>query len=500
MLRLTLSLIAALSDPDSLYHATLFKEAIAAYEQKQTLTEKEIEQLATCYLANQEPEKAIALFEAGTKHPLLSRSYLATGNFEKALEAAPKDSLIEAVIHLEMGEPKKAEDLLISLPKSPDRDVLLAKTYLALGEHSHAERLLNNLKDDQEVAALKAACTKQKENVLVKRERKAQELLIVFLESKDLMVLEELTNNYPESPFTAEAFFKRYSFQEYTQGDRHAMKHLEQMEKKFPNSPFLIPGYYLIGMDHLRDRSSFSRGRAIRRKSLAEAVRHFQEAEKQFDKVSASLTDEEKTYYKNVVLQAKLERALANLNLSEEGGLAKKEVTLGYAEELFSQLAKVKSLEAESSFYLAKIKALKGDKPGAIALYGKLTDPNWQGQAYLEKAKLEIALSKFDQAFKSLQTAEKSLDLSKQQNLEVLIAQAEILKQQNQLNEAMLKLSLVINSEVASSLRIKAMLDRAEIYELQSRDELAKKQLESVILKGGEWASEAKKRLENYGS
>jgi hypothetical protein len=64
----------------------------------------------------------------------------------------------------------------------------------------------------------------------------------------------------------------------------------------------------------------------------------------------------------------------------------------------------------------------------------------------------------------------------------------------------MLILSNVINEDAISSQRLRAMLLRAEIYELQGRYELARKQLEATSKKGGPWAQQAKEKLEkNYG-
>jgi hypothetical protein len=60
----------------------------------------------------------------------------------------------------------------------------------------------------------------------------------------------------------------------------------------------------------------------------------------------------------------------------------------------------------------------------------------------------------------------------------------------------MLLLSHVINYDAVSTLRLKAMLLRARIYEMQGRKELAVRQLEALIPKGGEWAEEAQKTLE----
>ena len=61
-------------------------------------------------------------------------------------------------------------------------------------------------------------------------------------------------------------------------------------------------------------------------------------------------------------------------------------------------------------------------------------------------------------------------------------------------------LSQVINENAISGQRLKAMFLRAEVYELQGRKELAKKQLVALSLKGGEWGLQAKEKLDkDYG-
>ena len=62
----------------------------------------------------------------------------------------------------------------------------------------------------------------------------------------------------------------------------------------------------------------------------------------------------------------------------------------------------------------------------------------------------------------------------------------------------MLILSRIINYDAVSSLRLKAMFLRAEIYEHQGRLELARQQLRAVAKKGGEWASKAQSKLDLF--
>lgn len=84
--------------------------------------------------------------------------------------------------------------------------------------------------------------------------------------------------------------------------------------------------------------------------------------------------------------------------------------------------------------------------------------------------------------------------------LEIVIDMSGCYRRMQKFDRAMTLLSNVINDPFASSLRIKAMVLRAEIYELQNRRDLAIKQLESASKKGGEWGMVAKSKLkEAYG-
>ena len=84
--------------------------------------------------------------------------------------------------------------------------------------------------------------------------------------------------------------------------------------------------------------------------------------------------------------------------------------------------------------------------------------------------------------------------------LDISIEKSNYYVKKGELDKAMMLLSQVINRDSASQLRLKAMLLRAEIYELQKRRDLAIKQLEACQKKGGEWGQEAKRKLkEMYG-
>jgi hypothetical protein len=85
--------------------------------------------------------------------------------------------------------------------------------------------------------------------------------------------------------------------------------------------------------------------------------------------------------------------------------------------------------------------------------------------------------------------------------LEIAMEKSLCLRDLRQPARAMALLAWVINGPYASSLRVKAMIVRAEIYLSFHRTDLALRQLESVVAKGGEWAPVAERKLQElYGT
>jgi tetratricopeptide (TPR) repeat protein len=100
------------------------------------------------------------------------------------------------------------------------------------------------------------------------------------------------------------------------------------------------------------------------------------------------------------------------------------------------------------------------------------------------------------QYFRHSETAAKGDILDNHQLLDLWIQQSLCYLELGEMDSSMQLLSRVTNYNATSSLRIKAMYLRAEIYEKQGRHELAKKQLQATSSKGGEWALKAKQKLE----
>lgn len=333
--------------------------------------------------------------------------------------------------------------------------------------------------------------------------------------------------HFPNSPFTAEAYFTYYTYPEYIQGDRTAIKHLQTFTDTYSDTPFLIDANFLIGLDYKRDRKT-SEGRWIRKKSLTEAIDSFQKAEMLFDELNEKklIPADKLDYYTAMRYRATLERAMANLAIADESQGAKQQIYLDYAEEVFKNLSQdledkktpymqrlfqnnaYPLIDEESSFWLAQtyIKADKDEEAnrilnGMIARYRQIgtTRGYYLSRTLDEQGKIAMRQKDYPNAmqlFKKAEEAAKGKVLSTDQKLELWIQQSLCCREMKQFDDAILILSKVINDDAISALRVKAMYLRAETYEQQKRPELARKQLESMVKKGGVWAKKAQEKLD----
>lgn len=337
--------------------------------------------------------------------------------------------------------------------------------------------------------------------------------------------------NYPDSPVAPEAYFTYYTYQDYLQGDRQAIKHLQNFSAKFPESLILIESHYLIGLDFKRDRKT-AEGKWIRKKSLTEAIESFHQVETVFDSLMEKglIPDDKLDYYVNVRYRATLERAMANLAIAEESQGAKREIYLEYAEGVFKRLvdefknpgnafiqilmktSPFPPIYQESYYLLAEtfIKAQNDSRADGILdeIIERYKANNLQRNYYLartfyEKGCIASRSKKYHDAlnfFKEAEEAAKGIAISTDQKLDLWIQQSLCYSGLEQYDNAILILSKTINDDAISTLRLKAMYLRAETYEIQGRPELARKQFESLAKKGGTWALKAKNKLENeYG-
>lgn len=336
---------------------------------------------------------------------------------------------------------------------------------------------------------------------------------------------------YPESKLAPEAYFRCYSCQDYLQGERTPIKHLQNFDERFQNNPYQINVHFILGLDAKRDRKT-PEGKWISKKNLSKAIDHFYKAEQTYEKLMANqqIPKDQQKAYKQISHRAKLERALANLAIAEESQGTKRQIYLDYAEDVFKSIlapfAEVTSFLApasldledysdiieESYTGLAQTYQKAGTFQAAQQVYREMIEKYRQSKItrgyYLSRAWYNLGIIAMDEKnyssaldfFQQADEAAKGRIISTDQKLELWIQTSECYKSLHQLDKAMSLLSKVINEDAVSGLRLKAMYLRSEIYELQERFELAKRQLEATAKKGGEWGKKAKEKLEqNYG-
>ncbi len=340
----------------------------------------------------------------------------------------------------------------------------------------------------------------------------------------------KLFEEYSTSPLAASAYFQYYSYREYLQSDRNAIKHLKAFNTKFPDSPLLINAHHLIGLDYKRDRKS-SNEKFLSKKNLTKAIATFSKTEQLFDTFYDRnlIPQDQLEHYITIRYRAMLERAMANQAIAESSQGAKREIYFQYAQKLFIQINQEFSKGSSLAIYLThaqpfpKIQEeclyrliqsyIKVQNDADAERYidfmiAKYTELNisksyYLSRIYYEKGMIAMEQSQYNRAWSSFMLAEKHGGenlLSTDQKLDLWIQESECCKAQNLTDKAMMILSKVINDNTISSLRVKAMYLRASIYAMQGRHDLARKQLAATATKGGEWALKAKLKLEeDYG-
>lgn len=342
---------------------------------------------------------------------------------------------------------------------------------------------------------------------------------------------QQVFEKYPNCPYAAEAYFTYYPHGEYLQGSMEAFKHLQGMITLFPNSPFIMNAYYLIGLNYKHSRKN-KENRIVHKRNLIAAIDAFQEIEATFDHLHGKglIPSEDLEYFITIRYFGILEKALANLAIANESKGAKQQIYLEYAAEFFRGILKdfndqdnlltqlllrsdpYMRIQEESAYGLAKTYIKANDETRAeetlttlLEKYraAKITRGYFLSRAWYEKGLIAqrqhndaLALDYFTRA----EEIGKGGVLSVDEKLDLLIQKSLCLKALNKMDQAMLVLSQAINEDAISNLRLKAMYLRAEIYQEQGRNELARKQLEATAKKGGKWGLKAKEKLEkDYG-
>jgi tetratricopeptide (TPR) repeat protein len=326
--------------------------------------------------------------------------------------------------------------------------------------------------------------------------------------------LKQLFTQLPQHPQAPLAYLHFYPYQSYMQGERQALKHLRHLPSRFPHAPCTIFAYYLMGLEKKKNQFD-SEGNLQKQHDLTTAIDYFQLAETAYDYLKSSIPLKDQRYFLHVSLRAQLERAQINLAIAHESIGTKKHIYLNYSEQVFNELLDLLKdddwkLWEEASFGLVQVYLQQERDQQAEALldqmlthykYLSISTSPFITKVWIEKGYLAHKQLQYEQALTYFRQAETVFNCSSsaEEKLEIWIEQSMCCRILNRLDEAMRLLSKVINEEIASSLRVKAMFLRAEIYEQQGRHELALKQLESVVKKGGTWAYQAQEKLKEYG-
>lgn len=419
------------------------------------------------------PSLAIRCFEK-TSHPSLAAGYALLGTiegWEKAFALDSGQTAALAAAHLALHKKEwieKAKNLLQN-QKEPFYQKTLAVLHEKLGEKEEAARIYLQLGGSQGLFEA-ARITEQRE------------------------LFEKIAREYPNAPFADAAYFKSKSFKQYLQADPLSIEHLRAMPLKYPNSPYLVTVHFLLGLDALKDRN-FKR---LGKKNELEAIAHFSKCESLYETLAA----EEKIPFQPIHTQARHERALAHFQIALRSEGAKKTVYLNEAATLFSPAT------PEGAFWLARCLLEKGERLQAKQKLLELVN-NLQKEkitrgiilfrSFLTLGKISQLEGNSKHALAYFEEAQEAgrMACPSDERLEMLLCKADTLDELGRLDEAMLTLSQAINDPSASSLRIKAMVKRADLYQKQGRGELCRKQLAAAAKFNSPYSQLAKQKMES---
>ena len=342
---------------------------------------------------------------------------------------------------------------------------------------------------------------------------------------------QKVFEEYPDNPLAAEAYFHYFSFPEYLEGRQEAIEHLQALESLFTDSPYVTASYYLQGI-HKKQSQEEKDGQIIENHDYTAAITLFEESKKSFKSFweSNQISENNSLYFISIYYRSILAQAQCYLEKAGEATRAKRhlsfEKALAHFNEIYSDfqqsdhpLASVISMSEkypkvfeEAEFGRAITYAKNGEIEAAEDAFGqmiehfsdlKIEEGHYLSRAWYELAMIAMAKQEYTEAIEYLKCAESSMHkqmLNADHKIDLGIQQSLCYRYLNQFDMAMLTLSKVINEGVISNLRVKAMVLRAEIYELQGRRDLAQKQLEAAAKKGGEWSLVAQEKLvKEYG-
>jgi tetratricopeptide (TPR) repeat protein len=350
-------------------------------------------------------------------------------------------------------------------------NLLMALCYKHLEENGPCLALLDHIAKTSPISNLATEALWQKAllqpSLLLELDANTDEALYYLARAtNDKKHFQKLLETYPESPLAAESYFRLFPDEEYASGNEKAILHLRSMPEKWQTLPFSTLRAYYLGI--YDDSISF----------LEIAITE--------SRSSKPLTP---LFLNALLRKAKMKLAKIALDellsfFSQADDIARKKWIAIWQESLFLQAGLYeKNAEPEEAVKTRKELFCISQKYDAVA-----------GDIVAETLCLLACDASFEESLKLLDIAEFSPHVSRETRLHVLLTRSQLLVEHKKFDEAHHFLSRVINDDFASSLRIQAMFLRADIYEMTERKDLAKKQLDFIIEKGGEWAALAQSR------
>lgn len=311
--------------------------------------------------------------------------------------------------------------------------------------------------------------------------------------------------HYPRSPFADTAYFRYFSYNDYLSGHPDAVKHLESLSARYPNSPYLMNASYLLGLEAMKERKS-PNGKTKKNSDPERAAQYFENAARLYDRLP--IPESKRSYFSMVRYRSLIEQSKAYL------AQGKDQESIGVLREIYVELKnngenKVR-IDEEAAYLLVKGYLDQNQNNQAASVLSEVLEKFHLTKTtrgyYLSRAWYQrgiLAMRQGDplyagQCFKHAEDAAKGKVLSTDELLDLWILQSISCQEQGKMDEAMLVLSKVINYDAVSSERLRAMFLRAEIYESQGRTDLARRQLQATASKGGPWSLKAKEKLDKY--
>lgn len=526
---------------EGLFNEQLYQDAFSFYEQ--TLfsdsdpknVQFALSRMASCQLELGEAKQALIYLGKMEKpdRALQAAAFLKLGKYTEIIANLegqtlnPSSRLARALAYYQLGEKSlaRADFELISDRSQPEFSVArlyLARIALSNGEIEKAALFLEEIKSEpiyeeltDELLLLLAINARESGhkaealsllNKLIEEYPSSPLLADAWYVKADCSLdpihkkecLQHIYIYYPKSPLAPQAYFNHFSYQEYLQGKRSSIKHLQALPGLFPNSPLVISAYYLIGLDQIKDRLGDD-STVIRLKNFTGAIEAFEKVEAAFVELDEKkLLGKESPYYTQVRYKAALEKAKAHLAIAKEAKGSKSQIYSKYAitafETLSLRLDKNPKMQDECDFGLSEAYLIQGDLEKADHCLTQLImrhpvsgDGGYLlAKAYHQKGVISLQKNDFLSALENFRAAEgAAMNFSVDEKLGLWIQMGLAYENLNQLSDAMSLYSKVINEDAVSGLRIEAMQMRANLYEKQGRFELARKQREAVAKKGG---------------